>query len=131
MAERRDSPLLRMTSLLLLGRAYQMKRIANSTSRGSPGPPEIGPASGRSVLKILPKLGEARSRCGMSKLGWLVTLNISVRNSSERISPILKLRIIAISQLFSGGPVRMFRPALPNVYGAEALKAEGSSHCPG
>jgi hypothetical protein len=54
---------------------YHRNFKPNWISPGSPGPPEAKPASGWTVLKIWPKLGEARSFSGKSKLGPLVRLN--------------------------------------------------------
>ena len=79
-------------------------------------------------MKIFPKLAEATSLCGTSKLGWFRKLNISTRNSNILASPSGILRMRAKSQVPIPGPVKIFRPALPNVYGAGALKAEESRY---
>src|SRR6266404_192998 len=100
----------------------------NWTSRGSPGPPEARPATGRSVLKIWPKLDDATSRCGMSKLARFKRLKTSVRISSLLDSERRKFLIAEKSQLLSFGPVRMSLPALPKVNGAGAVKAVGRTY---
>jgi hypothetical protein len=61
---------------------YRKNFEPNWISRGSPGLPEAKPANGWTLLKICPKLGEARSFSGKSKFGRLVRLSISNRNST-------------------------------------------------
>src|SRR5690242_1027212 len=52
-------------------------------------------------------------------------LKTSARNSSVMVSVSFMSLITAESRLANPGPLRMFRPALPNVPGGDRAKAEG------
>src|SRR6266567_8798918 len=113
-----------------------MNRHANWISRGSPGPPDAIPARGWTVLKIWPKLDEATSGSGVSKLARLKILNISARNSMALDSEIRKRRSSEKSQSASPGPRRMFRPALPKAQSPPVFtngfeKEDARTHCLG
>src|SRR5262249_50447030 len=60
-------------------------------------------------------LGDEMFDAGNPNCGVLNRLNASQRNSSRLLSVKLKLRARAISKFVRPGPIRMPRPALPNV----------------
>jgi hypothetical protein len=60
---------------------------------------------------------------GRRKLAWLNTLNISRRTWTSTSLGSLKRREMAVSTVLTPGPVRMLRPALPNVPAAGEAKA--------
>src|SRR5438094_5217433 len=64
---------------------------------------------------ILPKLDVPRIRPGRSKLGWLVRLNKSERNTRPLRSFRRKCRCTLKSQSERPGPVMTFRPSFPGI----------------
>ena len=84
---------------------------------------------GCTVLPIWPKQAQFAEPFGKAKLGVLKMLNISARNWRFLVSVSLKLRMMEKSQSATPGPVRIFRPAFPKVYGAGTEKAAGFVHC--
>src|SRR5271157_413601 len=82
--------------------------------------------------RIRPKNGPLSAYgSGKPRFGLFSELNASARTSTPHRSPIRKRLCRAASTTSFPGPGMMSRPALPNVYGAGALKALVLNQCSG